>query len=65
MMKAKRVLPYLKPRMEFGLMNAVSELEKQELERLEVYTDAAYANDKQDRRSVSGHVMMMNDATIS
>ncbi|KAJ0391590.1 hypothetical protein P43SY_011493 [Pythium insidiosum] len=60
--KAKRVLRYLRHSTDFGL---VIKLDKQDTPLLETFTDADFANDATDRKSVSGYVTQLDGNTIS
>ena len=62
LLQAKRVLRYLKATASLGIYMQVSD----RLDvKLEVYTDADYANDKVDRQSVSGYVTQVDGNTVS
>ncbi|KAE9000958.1 hypothetical protein PR002_g18045 [Phytophthora rubi] len=63
--QAKRVLRYLKTTKDFGLKMNVTGSAEVELLRLEAYSDADYANDQQDRQSISGYVTMLNGSVVS
>jgi hypothetical protein len=61
--RARRVLRYLKSTMDHGLLLKVKQDESIKL--LQVYSDADYANNKDDRKSVSGYVTMIDGSVIS
>jgi hypothetical protein len=63
--QAKRVLRYLRKTSDYGLVMVITDDEVVEPVDVLVYTDADYANDADDRRSVSGYVTMLNGATVS
>lgn len=60
--KAKRVLKYLKATADYALRMRV---ERQDKIKLEAYTDAVYANDRDDRKSISGCVTFIGGSAIS
>jgi hypothetical protein len=60
--KTKRVLRYLKATQDHGLLIKVS---RDVLARVEVFTDADYANDESDRKSVSGYVSQTDGDSIA
>ncbi|KAE9069994.1 hypothetical protein PF007_g27102 [Phytophthora fragariae] len=62
--QAKRVLRYLQTTKHFGL-SMVTGSNHVDLLRVEAYSDADYANDKEDRQSVSGYVTMVNGSVVS
>jgi hypothetical protein len=59
---AKRVLRYLKSTIELGLH---MEVNPESILKMDVYCDADYANDVDDRLSVSGYVALINGNVIS
>ena len=63
--EALKVLRYLRKTSTYGLVLVISKDRLAEPVDLVVYTDADYANDKEDRRSVSGYVTLLNGATVS
>ncbi|KAE8891385.1 hypothetical protein PF003_g24782 [Phytophthora fragariae] len=63
--QAKRVLRYLQTTKHFGLSMVVTGSNHVDLLRVEAYSDADYANDKEDRQSVSGYVTMVNGSVVS
>jgi hypothetical protein len=60
--QAKRVLRYLKATSDYGL---VMDVQQGQSVRVSAYSDADYANDPVDRRSISGYVTMLDDNVIS
>ncbi|GMF63018.1 unnamed protein product [Phytophthora fragariaefolia] len=60
--EAKRVLRYLQATKDYGLVQDVSKGTSAELV---IYSDADYANDPADRRSISGYVTMLDGNVIS
>ncbi|KAE8911626.1 hypothetical protein PF003_g4602 [Phytophthora fragariae] len=60
--QAKRVLRYLKATSEFGLLMNVTTGDEV---RVAAYSDADYANDPVDRRSVSGYVTTLDGNVVS
>jgi len=60
--EAKRVLRYLKATCDYGL---VMNVQRKEGVRISCYSDADYANDPVDRRSISGYVSMLDGNVIS
>ncbi|GMF39173.1 unnamed protein product [Phytophthora fragariaefolia] len=60
--EAKRVLRYVQATKDYGLVQDVSEGTSAELV---IYSDADYANDPADRRSISGYVTMLDGNVIS
>ncbi len=56
----KRVLRYLKGTKDFGLVYKKNE----DKLRFQVFVDADFAQDKGDRKSRSGHIMMLNKCTV-
>jgi hypothetical protein len=63
--QAKRVLRYLKATSDYGLLMVVHQDRVIQPVHLTVYTDADYANDTEDRKSVSGYVTLLDGATVS
>ena len=63
--QAKRVLRYLKTTFDYGLRMQVHHDRVIQPVDLVVYTDADYANDSEDRKSVSGYVILLDGATVS
>ena len=63
--QALRVLRYLRRTTDYGLVLVMSDDQVAEPVDLMVYTDADYANDAEDRRSISGYVTLLNGATVS
>ena len=64
--QAKRVMRYLQATKEYGLcMKVAGSARSSQLLQLEVYSDADYANDPEDRQSVSGYVTLINGCVIS
>ena len=57
---AKWVLCYLQGTKTFGLI-----LREQELPTLVAFSDASFANDKADRKSMGGHVVFLGNSPIS
>ncbi|KAE9019411.1 hypothetical protein PR001_g13887 [Phytophthora rubi] len=60
--QAKRVLRYLKAICDYGLVMTV---EQGDGVRISCYSDADYANDPEDRRSISGYVTMLDGNVVS
>jgi hypothetical protein len=60
--KAKRVLRYLKAGQHYGLPVKIS---RDGPARVDVFTDADYANDESDRKSVSGYVSQIDGYSIA
>jgi len=60
--EAKRVLRYLKATCDYGLVMNVKDSTDV---NISAYSDADYANDPVDRRSVSGYVTMLDGNVVS
>jgi len=60
---AKHIPRYLKGTMDIGIV--YSKRPNEEANKLFGYVDANHATDKDDRKSVGGHVLMLNRAAIS
>lgn len=63
MQAAKRVLQYIKGRVDYGVLFPIGR--KKIAEEITGYTDSDYGGDPVERKSTSGYIFMVNDAPIS
>jgi hypothetical protein len=64
-MLAKRVLKYLVGTQDYGLAYDITEACDYDKPTIEAWCDSDYANDKGDRKSITGYVVKLNGQAVS